>query len=124
MSQKAASLSPLTILVNLRLIGPFGGEHSSGEETSSSLLYRLIDVAARALEAASTYNGHLAQRYSVLLRGMIGIVETGKANTPGQRNFSGPADVPVVQEGSSGLSEDLWTMWQQAGLDPALLQTM
>lgn len=95
---------------------------SLGEDVSSSLLFRLVDVAARTLEAASPPEGHLARRYVPLLRGMRDLILSG--NTQAQ-NVNG--NVSTVMTDASNLpswqmqnhlGENLWEMWQQAGLGP------
>lgn len=94
------------------------------EENSGSLLFRLVDVAARTLEAASPPEGHLARRYVPLLRGMSGLVLSG--NVQGQKTNSGTSAVmteanqPPSEHLQSQLEEDLWEMWQQAGLEPMI----
>jgi hypothetical protein len=90
------------------------------DEPSGSLLFRLVDVAARTLEAASPSEGHLARRYVPILRGMAGIVLSG--NIQAQRMNSG---ANAVETDANGLPEqlqgnweaELWEIWQQAGLD-------
>ncbi|KAJ5247192.1 hypothetical protein N7468_002175 [Penicillium chermesinum] len=93
---------------------------SYDNEPSSSLLFRLVDLAARTLEAASPPTGHLARRYVPLLRGMTGIILSG--NTQARATENGHSAVvehpshPHEQQGNLG--GDLWEMWQQAGLEP------
>jgi hypothetical protein len=90
-----------------------------GDEPSSSLLFRLVDVAARTLEAASPPEGHLARRYVPILRGMAGIVLSG--NMQGQRMSGGTSEVVtdanLPAELHNSWESELWEIWQQAGLD-------
>lgn len=89
---------------------------------STSLLYRLVDLATRTLEAASPPEGHLARRYIPLLRGMIGTVASSRPQPLGPdanentSNLPDEGSLPVQIQGNLG--EDLWEMWQQAGLEP------
>jgi hypothetical protein len=85
------------------------------EDASSSLLFRLVDVAARTLEAASAPEGHLARRYVSLLRGMAGIVMSDNMQTQ-RMNVTDTNNLP--EQLHSGGEVDLWQIWQQAGLDP------
>jgi hypothetical protein len=95
-------------------------DEAVGNEPSSSLLFRLVDVAARTLEAASASEGHLARRYVPILRGMAGIVLSG--NMQAQR-MNGGANAVVTDENSlpeqlqNNFEAELWGIWQQAGLD-------
>lgn len=105
--------------MNLRPhISQAGDAHD--DEPSSSLLFRLVDVAVRTLEASSPPTGHLARRYVPLLRGMIGIILTGNA----QANHTTGSQSTVIEHPNSlpeqhgNLGGDLWEMWQQAGLEP------
>jgi hypothetical protein len=92
-----------------------------GDAPSNSLLFRLVDVAARTLEAASPSEGHLARRYVPILRGMAGIVLSG--NMQAQRMNSGANAVvtdpnsPPPEQLQSYWEAELWEIWQQAGLD-------
>ncbi|KAL4874307.1 hypothetical protein BJY04DRAFT_226175 [Aspergillus karnatakaensis] len=117
------------------------------EDPSSSFLYRLVDVAARTLEAASPSEGHLARRYAPLLRGMTNLIlssatqaqtqtQTQTQSQPQAHGLglagTGPLDpqitnanantniLPADQLQSHHLGEDLWEMWQQAGLEPMI----
>lgn len=96
-------------------------EEDRDEDPTSCLLFRLVDVAARTLEATSCSEGHLARRYVPLLRKMTGIVITGNAQTE-RMNCDGGASVMdannIPEQLHSNLEEGLWEMWQQAGLDP------
>ncbi|KAL2862748.1 uncharacterized protein BJX67DRAFT_365692 [Aspergillus lucknowensis] len=101
---------------------PLGGE----AEPSTSLLFRLVDVAARTFEAASPPEGHLARRYAPLLRGMTGLILSGnmQAQAHGTNGDTGAtmtdtSNLPPEQL-QSHLGEDLWEMWQQAGLEPMI----
>ncbi|KAI5458318.1 hypothetical protein BGZ63DRAFT_61585 [Mariannaea sp. PMI_226] len=91
------------------------------QDPSSSLLFRLVDVAARTLEAASPPEGHLARRYVPLLRGMADIILSDNTQ-PQPMNVETSAattDATNLQEQfPSHLGEDLWDMLQQAGLEP------
>lgn len=84
------------------------------QDPSTSFLFRLVNVAARTLEAASPPQGHLARRYVPLLRGMADIVASGNAQS--QNNVD--KDANNLSEQLPSLGEDLWDMWQQAGLEP------
>lgn len=104
---------------------------SSTRDPCSSLLYRLVDLAARTLEEASPPQGHLARRYVPLLRGMADIVASHDPKHFGALN---PRETSVNIAGGGGtqehaanlndthdytnLDEDIWGMWRQAGLDP------
>ncbi|KAL7419008.1 hypothetical protein Q5752_006693 [Cryptotrichosporon argae] len=101
--------------------------HEPTGDTSATRLFRLVDVAARTLEAASPPKGHLARRYVPLLRGMTGIIQSGKtpadAAAPGTATGTGAgagAASGAAQQPVSNLEEDLWGMWQQTGLDASL----
>lgn len=95
-------------------------DEDTSDDVASSLLFRLVDLAARTLEATSCPDAHLAQRYVPFLHRMTGIIISG--NMQGQRtNYEGVAmldsnDMPDQLHGN--LEEGLWEMWQQAGLDP------
>ncbi|RMZ75570.1 hypothetical protein DV737_g5240, partial [Chaetothyriales sp. CBS 132003] len=98
-----------------------------GEDASSSLLFRLVDVAARTLEAASPPEGHLARRYAPLLRGMTDIILSG--NSQAQRTNGGSSAVMtdvnnLPNQLQSSLEGDLWEMWQQTGLDATIWPSM
>lgn len=88
-------------------------------DASTSLLFRLVDVAARTLEEASPPEGHLARRYVPLLRGMTGIILSGKSqpNNTSTAADTQPLDLNGLPDQSQNLGEDLWEMWQQAGLE-------
>ncbi|KAJ5808997.1 hypothetical protein N7474_010266 [Penicillium riverlandense] len=101
------------------------------DEASSSLLFRLVDVATRTLEAASPPEGHLARRYFALLRGMANIILSGNAHMHAANADPGGMSTDVSHLPDSiqnNLGEDLWEMWQQAGLEatawPSLLDDM
>ena len=92
-----------------------------GQEPSSSLLFRLVDVAARTLEAASPPEGHLARRYVPLSRGMADIILSD--NTHSQSINVDTSTVTtdannLPEQLQNNLGDDLWDMWQQAGLEP------
>lgn len=92
------------------------------ETASGSLLFRLVHVAARTLEAASPSEGHLARRYVPLLHGMAGLISSSDAqvqnlNCEHVGIQTGPS-LPSEQQIQSNLGGDLWEMWQQAGLEP------
>ncbi|RSH95502.1 hypothetical protein EHS25_000594 [Saitozyma podzolica] len=90
-------------------------------DASTSLLCRLVDVAARTLEAASPPEGHLARRYVAVLRGMTGIIQSGKTQAaPFGADASGMATYPNAPDMSGNLEEDLWSLWQNAELDTSL----
>lgn len=93
---------------------------SQNDEPSSSLLFRLVDVAARTLEAASPPTGHLARRYVPLIRGMIGIILSGstQANQTTASHSAVMENPNNITEQNGNLGGDLWEMWQQAGLEP------
>ncbi|OJJ05894.1 hypothetical protein ASPVEDRAFT_154023 [Aspergillus versicolor CBS 583.65] len=101
---------------------------SGNIDPSASLLFRLVDVAARTLEAASPPEGHLARRYSTLLRGMAGLILSGntqaQTNNPSSSNDSSAifmdANNFAPEQLQNHLGEDLWEMWQQAGLEPMI----
>ncbi|KAJ5414655.1 hypothetical protein N7509_001282 [Penicillium cosmopolitanum] len=93
------------------------------ETASTSLLFRLVDVAARTLEAASPSEGHLARRYVPLLRGMAGIISSSEtqihsSNCDNMSMATGTLD--PSEQLQSNLGGDLWEMWQQAGLEPVI----
>ncbi|CAI7599506.1 unnamed protein product [Penicillium pancosmium] len=93
------------------------------ERASTSLLFRLVDVAARTLEAASPPEGHLARRYVPLLRGMAGIISSSEtqihsSNCDNMSMATGTLD--PSEQLQSNLGGDLWEMWQQAGLEPII----
>lgn len=99
-----------------------------GDEASSSLLFRLVDVATRTLEAASPPEGHLARRYSTLLRGMTNIILSGNAHMRVANGYPGGMSTDASHAPDSiqnNLGEDLWEMCQQAGFEatawPSLL---
>ena len=104
-----------------------GSDENLGGVASTSLLFRLVDVAARTLEAASPLEGHLARRYVPLLRGMTGIIQSG--NTQTQR-MNGEASIVMTdtsiqpEQVQSNLEENLWEMWQQAGLEPTIWSSL
>ncbi|CAI7649906.1 unnamed protein product [Penicillium manginii] len=93
------------------------------ETASTSLLYRLVDVAARTLEAASPPEGHLARRYVPLLHGMAGIISSSETqiHNPNCESVSmGTGSLDLSEPLQSNLGGDLWEMWQQAGLEPII----
>ncbi|KAJ5223048.1 uncharacterized protein N7469_009288 [Penicillium citrinum] len=89
---------------------------------SGSLLFRLVNVAARTLEAASPPEGHLARRYVPLLHGMAGLISSSdtQVHSPICESIGVQTDpsLPSQQQMQSNLGGDLWEMWQQAGLEP------
>lgn len=96
-------------------------DESLSENASTSLLFRLIDVAARTLEAASPPEGHLARRYVPLLRGMADIISSGETQTNNSNCGHGSVVTSALdtsEQLQSNLGGDLWEMWQQAGLEP------
>lgn len=112
-------------------------EDAFGQEQDpcTSLLFRLVDVAAQTLEAASPPQGHLARRYVPLLRGMADMVashNTKQQQQQQQRNMdvdggetaggdrvAGDATMSLTeQQLQTRLAEDIWGMWRQAGLEP------
>lgn len=99
----------------------YSGENLN-REASHSLLFRLVDLAARTLDAASPPIGHLARRYVPLLNGMAGLVSAGNAQFYGGDSDAGVAIAeanPVhTEQAQNALGEDLWEMWQEAGLEP------
>lgn len=106
-------------LVNLRS-NAHQSEASLNQERSTSLLYRLVDLAARTLEAASPPDGHLARRYVPLLRGMADLILA--ESTRGQEMEVDTGEIITDMSASDQLpntmGEDLWELWQQAGLEP------
>ncbi|KAJ5618761.1 hypothetical protein N7510_002745 [Penicillium lagena] len=115
----------LSNLVDLNL-RPHSQERDEAvdDDTSRSLLFRLVDVAARTLEAASPSEGHLARRYVPLLRGMTGLLLSG--NTQAQKMSSNSSNMMMnasnlpQEQMQNQLGGDLWDMWQQAGLGPMI----
>lgn len=105
--------------VNLRSNSQQPGD-TLDQERSSSLLYRLVDLAARTLEAASPPEGHLARRYVPLLRGMADLILTDNAQPQGMNvdTSAMTADANMSEQLQNNMGEDLWEMWQQAGLEP------
>ncbi|KAL4869400.1 hypothetical protein BDV12DRAFT_185276 [Aspergillus spectabilis] len=95
--------------------------HTLAEERdpSASFLFRLVDVAARTLEAASPSEGHLARRYAPLLRGMTNLILSSNTQTQSQTHDTDVLPT-TAQLQSHHLGEDLWEMWQQAGLEPMI----
>lgn len=87
-------------------------------DVSTSLLYRLVDLAARTLEAASPPEGHLARRYIPLLRGMIGTIVSSQSQPLNADFNSNAPNMPDDGQIQGNIGEDLWEMWQQAGLEP------
>ena len=80
----------------------------------TSLLHRLINLAARTLDAGSPQRGHLASRYAGLIYPMAELV------APPEPSQDGLAELDL-----SALNENpewnIANLWQQAGLDPFLL---
>ncbi len=116
--RKQYTNTPLCI-VNLQS----NSQHSENplvQERSSSLLYRLVDLAARTLEASSPPEGHLARRYVPLLRGMADLILTDSTQAQGINSDSSAmtADVDMSEQLQNTIGEDLWELWQQAGLEP------
>ncbi|KAL3495749.1 hypothetical protein BJX62DRAFT_222394 [Aspergillus germanicus] len=97
-------------------------------DPSTSLLFRLVDVAARTFEAASPPEGHLARRYAPLLRGMTDLIMSSSTQTQVQAQLQGVGNTSAVMPDtnlgpefqSHHLGDDLWEMWQQAGLEPMI----
>ncbi|KAL5360768.1 hypothetical protein BJX96DRAFT_184778 [Aspergillus floccosus] len=81
---------------------------ATGSESPSSCPTTGGAVAADTLEIASPPVGHPARRYVPLLRGMTNLILSGHMQPP---RDNGPS-------GATG--EDLWEMWQQAGLEPMI----
>lgn len=109
--------------MNLRPYAQHSGE-ALGDEASNSLLFRLVDLAARTLDAASPPIGHLARRYVPLLRGMTGLILS--RNVQGQ-GVNGGASAAMTETNNlppeqlqNHLEGDLWEMWLQAGLEPMI----
>ncbi len=84
------------------------------------MLYRLVDLAARTLEASSPPEGHLARRYVPLLRGMADLILTDNTQVQGISVDSSAvtADVNMSEQPQNTMGDDLWEMWHQAGLEP------
>jgi hypothetical protein len=109
-------------------------QHSNGTflqeatDPSTSILFRLVDVAARTFEAASPPEGHLARRYAPLLRGMTDLIVSSSTQTQVQAQLQGVGNTSAVMPDtnlgpefqSHHLGDDLWEMWQQAGLEPMI----
>ncbi|KAJ5367216.1 hypothetical protein N7541_001157 [Penicillium brevicompactum] len=113
-------LSNLTDM-DLRPHLQYSGENLN-RQASHSLLFRLVDLAARTLDAASPPIGHLARRYVPLLNGMAGLVSAGNAQSHGGDSDAAVAIAeanPVhTGQAQNALGDDLWEMWQEAGLEP------
>lgn len=93
------------------------------QEPSSSLLFRLVDVAARTLEACSSPEGHLARRYVPLLRGLTDIILSDNPKPHNRNVDTGAAAAAdnnsiLPEQMHANLGEGLWDIWQQAGLEP------
>lgn len=89
------------------------------EDASLTPMYRLVELAARTLETASPPEGHLARRYVPLLRGMCGIILSGDTQRAAiDIECIGPGTDTLPDHLHTHLGEDLWGMWQQAGLEP------
>lgn len=83
----------------------------------NSLLFRLVDLALRTHETASSTHGHLGQRYIPLLRSLVGIVQVGKQiQQDNVASLSATAD-STLPDLSGLLGDDLLAIWQQSGLD-------
>ncbi|KAL7940884.1 hypothetical protein V8C42DRAFT_336380 [Trichoderma barbatum] len=92
-------------------------------DPSSSLLFRLVDVAARTLEACSPPEGHLARRYVPLLRGLTDIILSDNLKSQYRNVDTGAATAAdnnsiLPDQMHANLGEGLWDIWQQAGLEP------
>lgn len=89
---------------------------------SDSLLFRLVDLAARTLHASSPSIGHLARRYVPLLHGMASLVLARNTQEHSGNSNTGVAIADVdpihIEQTQNNLGEDLWEMWQEAGLEP------
>ena len=101
-----------------------------------SLLYRLTDLAARALRSCCPARGHLANRYAYLLDGLAGRVvgtsQNGQSGAPSLPQTSLGLDGASVQDGLYGIGagetldvsnlEDDWlNLWQSQGMDQGWL---
>ncbi|KAK9852794.1 hypothetical protein MYU51_008045 [Penicillium brevicompactum] len=116
-------LSNLTDM-DLRPHLQYSGENLN-RQASHSLLFRLVDLAARTLDAASPPIGHLARRYVPLLNGMAGLVSAGNRQNAQFHAGGSDAGVAIAEanpvhtgQAQNALGDDLWEMWQEAGLEP------
>lgn len=110
--------------VDLRPHLQYSGENLN-RQASHSLLFRLVDLAARTLDAASPPIGHLARRYVPLLNGMAGLVSAGNRQNAQFHAGGSDAGVAIAEanpvhtgQAQNALGDDLWEMWQEAGLEP------
>ena len=93
---------------------------------SSSLLYRLVDLAARTLDRCAPSRGHLASRYAVFLRGMANMIQATAPTYPladSMADMNGPSHLPSETNGEVYHSWDQeWQdLWQNSGLDQSWL---
>ena len=102
-----------------------------------SLLYRLTDLAARALRSCSPARGHLANRYAYILDGLatriVGGSQFGPSNVTvaqiqaGQSFGTSSAQEELYGIGAgetldvSNLEDDWLNLWQSQGLDQGWL---
>jgi hypothetical protein len=108
--------------VNLRINGQ-QTRAGPNPDPSSSLLFRLVDVAARTLEACSPPEGHLARRYVPLLRGLTDKILSDNPRSQYRNVNTGAATAAdnnsiLPDQMHTDLGEGLWDVWQQAGLEP------
>ena len=80
----------------------------------TSLLYRLVDLAANALSACASQRDHLAIRYAHFIRGLAEtlVQDPPEVNVEGNSTPSNALD---------STDWDISYLWQQAGLDPGFL---
>ncbi|ORY35312.1 hypothetical protein BCR39DRAFT_508725 [Naematelia encephala] len=94
-------------------------------DASTSKLFRLVDLCVRTLEAASPCEGHLARRYVPLLRGMMSILQSGRTQTQNLSEIrNGVVTSLAPSKQAADLGEDLWSMWEEAGLETNVLPSM
>ncbi|CAD6570665.1 MAG: hypothetical protein TREMPRED_005946 [Tremellales sp. Tagirdzhanova-0007] len=93
---------------------------------SSSLLFRLVDLASRTLDRCAPSRGHLASRYAVFLRGMANMLQATGPTFSIQNStadMSGPSNLPSETNGDvyHSWDQDWQDLWQNSGLDQSWL---
>lgn len=84
----------------------------------SSLLFQLVDLAARTLDQCAPRYGHLASRYAVFLRGMANMVAvTAPPDDPADLGELGSLLPEMHRDPNHSWDREWQDLWQNSGLD-------
>ena len=111
---------------NLRARDPMETINTDNPNTSGSLLYRLVDLAARTLRACSPTRGHLTTRYIAFLDGMATIVAKGASsltNTAEGNQAVDFGDLGILEAAPTDqlFDQDWLNTWHNMDMEPGWL---